>query len=399
MKNSPIEWTDHTLNFWWGCSKVSPACTHCYAETVAKLFGKRLFGQVPEWGAGKPRFERLAAARKEALALQQRAQSIRVIRGIPMIRSGSVQNVGEPVHGVFVGDFRIPLKKRETIVIPIAEWENATPYRQRVFVNSMSDWLDDEVPIEWLAFLLETIYLCPGLDFQLLTKRPENWGNRISDAMVYLDKEIPTAPSVEVALENPEKYTRTPTALWVAGWIEAIQPQRGLADIPPNIWIGTTVESQEWADKRIPHLLKIPAKVRFLSCEPLLGPIESLHPGDCGGWLQGVEWITQGQYRLYDAGIHWVICGGESGGSARPAHPNWFRSLRDQCAAAGVPFFFKQWGEWLPVDHLKEANQAAGKEQKTYKGQKLEDGTLMLRTGTDLAGAALDGHPCQSFPQ
>jgi len=96
MQNTNIQWTDHTLNFWWGCTKVSRACKHCYAETVAKVFGKRLFGTVPEWGAGKPRFERLEAARKEALKIQRQA-----------VKSGT---------------------------------------RPRVFVNSMSDWLDDEVP-------------------------------------------------------------------------------------------------------------------------------------------------------------------------------------------------------------------------------------------------------------
>lgn len=103
------------------------------------------------------------------------------------------------------------------------------------------------------------------------------------------------------------------------------------SETPPNIWIGTSVEDQ----KRIPALLRIPAKVRFLSCEPLLGPL-----GEIGEW----EEPDQGG-RYYIDGIHWVICGGESGPNARPMHPDWARSLRDQCKAADVPFFFKQWGE------------------------------------------------------
>jgi protein gp37 len=174
MQNTNIQWTAHTLNFWWGCTKVSRACKHCYAETVAKVFGKRLFGTVPQWGAGKPRFERLEAARKEALKIQRQA-----------VKSGT---------------------------------------RPRVFVNSMSDWLDDEVPVEWLAFLLKTLHLCPNVDFQLLTKRPENWYRRVS--------------LVEGEMAE--------------SWIDCIDmPERG--DIPENLWIGCTVEEQAAADARIPH--------------------------------------------------------------------------------------------------------------------------------------------------
>lgn len=369
MTTTKISWTDHTVNFWWGCTQVSPACKNCYASSMGPRFGPKLFGQPVLWGAGKPRFERLQAARKEALALNANAERCRIIRGIPMIRSGSVQSVGQPVHGIFVADVRIPLKKREPLVIPVAEWDNAPLYRPRVFVNSMSDWLDDEVPIDWLAHLLETLHLCPHLDFQLLTKRPENWEKRSLDAMLVLEK---TAPN------QSEPYQDDAACRWLEEW-------RG-GTSPANIWIGCTAENQEWADKRIPHLLKIPAKVRFLSCEPLLGPVN----------LGDYRHSSQGEFNL--DGIHWVITGGESGGPARPSHPDGFRSLRDQCASAGVPFFFKQWGEWLPVDHLRDANQTAGIAQKTYKGHKLADGTLMLRLGTASAGHLLDGTEHHAFP-
>lgn len=360
MQNTAIQWTDHTVNFWWGCTKVSRACQHCYAESVAKVFGKRLFGEVPQWGAGKPRFERLEKARAEALAIQKRAKRD---------QDGFAENAQEArKHGAFID-------------VP-------PPRRPRVFVNSMSDWLDDEVPLEWLAFLLETLAMCPNVDFQLLTKRPENWGVRVLAACLhmagYRDGEIsskgPTAPEMQGV-----------DAMWEWG-------KEGKA--PDNLWIGTTVEDHKAANTRIPHLLQIPAKVRFLSCEPLVGPID----------LAGMEYFTAklGKYpfnlpkehrsSVLDAGLHWVIAGGESGGKAVPSHPDWFRSLRDQCATARVPFFFKQWGEWLPVTHLRHAVPDTSL-WRSYKGHKFDDGILMLRVGVDTAGALLDGVPHLAFPQ
>ena len=322
MQNTNIQWTDHTLNFWWGCTKVSRACKHCYAETVAKVFGKRLFGTVPQWGAGKPRFERLEAARKEALKIQRQA-----------VKSGT---------------------------------------RPRVFVNSMSDWLDDEVPLEWLAFLLETLHLCPNVDFQLLTKRPENWGVRVLAACIhmagYRDGQISSKGPTEPEMQGVD-------AIWEWG-------KEGKA--PANLWIGCTVEDQAAADARIPHLLQIPAKVRFLSCEPLVGAV------DLRAFKKtGIDLID---------GIDWIIAGGESGGPAEPSHPDWFRSLRDQCGESCLPFFFKQWGEWLPVNQMRylDSNPSLA---RAYKGQKLDDGTLMLRVGVDTAGELLDGVQHHAFPQ
>lgn len=347
MKNSTIEWTDHTINFWWGCTKVSPACTHCYAESLAKVFGKPLFGAVPEWGSGKPRQERLKAARKEAFALNKRAEK--------------EQNKWE--------------SETKELLSRGSFHPNPRPQRPRVFVNSMSDWLDAEVPIEWLADLLETLYLCSNLDFQLLTKRPENWDSRLSKVLSHL---------ADSGLYNTEQHG------WISEWRHDVKT-------PPNLWIGTTVENQEWADKRMPHLLRIPAAVRFLSCEPLLGELD----------LSRMEYFTAklGKYPFnlppehrssVLVGIDWVITGGESGGHARPSHPNWFRSLRDQCAASEIPFFFKQWGEWISVDNAKDC--PSGRLDKKYKGHKFPDGTLALRIGTSHTGHLLDGIAHQAFP-
>lgn len=322
MKNTTIEWTDHTLNFWWGCTKVSPACQHCYAESVAKVFGKRLFGTVPLWGSGKPRYERLEAARKEALAMNKKAAHL-----------GS---------------------------------------RPRVFVNSMSDWLDDEVPLGWLAFLLETLSLCPNLDFQVLTKRPENWAPRVEGVL----KHIEGQPSWETApADAPECKLRN----FLADWFVLRTP-------PPNVWLGTTVENQEQANKRIPHLLEIPARRRFLSCEPLLGLVDIRHIR-----IADDQWFPLQH-------LHWVIAGGESGGAARPMHPEWLRSLRDQCAAAQVPFLFKQWGEWISVDNTRHCQSEAARLDKGYPGHTFPDGTLMLRLGDKHTGNNLDGQQHLNFP-
>ena len=195
----------------------------------------------------------------------------------------------------------------------------ANRHRRRVFSLSLGDWLDDEVPIEWLADMLDVIRLCPNLDFLLVTKRPENWRSRID-------------------------LVKTSNSLfeeWLIEWLySGGETLDGEMFYPPkNVWIGVSVENQDQAEKRIPELLKIPAEVRFLSCEPLLGPV------DIFDTMTGDLLYESGNE--YDPGsIDWVICGGESGHNSRPMHHTWSRSLRDQCRAAhdGVPFFMKQMG-------------------------------------------------------
>lgn len=141
----------------------------------------------------------------------------------------------------------------------------------------------------------------------------------------------------------------------------------------PNVWLGISAEDQPAADERIPLLLQCPAAVRFVSCEPLLGPISLGMLGTRENWRP-----------VYD-GIRWVIAGGESGPKARPMHPDWVRSLRDQCQEAGVPFFFKQWGEWLPhVDTVRE--ELPTKDQFT-------------RVGKKAAGRLIDGREWNECPE
>jgi protein gp37 len=189
----------------------------------------------------------------------------------------------------------------------------------RVFCASMADWLDPEVPAEWLADLLALVAETPHLTWMLLTKRPHLWRDRLAAAHVHA--------TGGMEYESAE-----------GSWIE-----RWLGGKPPaNVWVGTTVEDQRRADERVPALLDIPARVRFLSCEPLLGPV------DLTG-LNGVNDYLGDHYDREEEGIDWIIAGGESGHGARPMHPAWARSLRDQAQAAGVAFHFKQWGEHVPV--------------------------------------------------
>lgn len=185
--------------------------------------------------------------------------------------------------------------------------------RPKVFCASLADVFDAEIPADWRQDLWRLIASMRDLDWLLLTKRPEN-----------ITRMLPTG--------------------WGDGW--------------PNVWLGTTVENQKQANQRIPPLLDVPAARRFLSVEPMLGAIALRNLWNCYGWdedvradaLTGEWWTSRYQEEPYrtDAKIDWVICGGESGPGARPLDPEWVRSLRDQCLGAGVPFLFKQWGEWAP---------------------------------------------------
>lgn len=400
MKNTGIEWTDHTVNFWWGCTKVSPACAHCYAESVSKVFGKRIFGTVPQWGAGKPRAERLEAARREAVALNKQAAAGKW-RIIPSRLDSTTAWESQIAAGEFqIAELRswtteerlderfsrhgctpVHIGCARTAVLS-RDWDRATYYRPKVFLNSMSDWLDDEVPIEWLSYLLETIHLCPHLDFQLLTKRPQNWSDRLVKARAVIRNKCDGAAG----------QAKLASACWTM--LHAWQ-QNCIA--PNNVWIGTTVEHQEMADQRIPALLTIPAKVRFLSCEPLLGPVNLRCIGHYPQ-LDALSGTNMSDQCPALGKIHWVITGGESGGKARPSHPDWFRFLRDQCAAAGVPFFFKQWGEWIPVDNIKHCTSEKAKLDKGYAGHRHPDGSLAIRLGNDHTGRKLDGIKHSAFP-
>ncbi|WP_226779566.1 DUF5131 family protein [Oceaniglobus trochenteri] len=269
--NSKIEWTTHTFNPWWGCTKVSEACKHCYAEAWAKRVGQNVWGPKPE--------------RRQL----------------------------SDTH------WRQPLKWNR-------DAEGAAE-RPRVFCASMADVFEDReelVPLR--ARLFDLIEETPNLDWLLLTKRPQNVARM---------------------------------AKWQAEW-------------PDNVWLGTTVELQHRADELLPYLAAIPAKVRFISAEPLLGSL-AIEP-----WLETT--------------IDWVITGGESGPKARPASPEWFRSLHSQCMRTETAFHFKQWGDWAPGDGINMLLADRAKEARAA------DGTRMLRVGKKIAGRKLDGLEWDQLP-
>lgn len=302
-EKTKISWTDHTFNPWIGCKKVSEGCAHCYAAAQDRMrFSKTLGGAtkdnpVSHWGKGAPRYRTSADYWKEPVKWNREAAE-------------TVARIKADIGNT-------------------SEYQSVDYERPRVFCASLADWLDDEVPAEWLADLLELIHATPNLDWLLLTKRPENWWTRLMRAR-------DTLPLGD------------PTALAIGFWLTETTMQTP----PKNIWIGTTCENQSRAEDRIPHLLNIPARVRFLSCEPLLGPVNleamPLNPEDrmflywpltgahlCDGYNE--PRTLNGSQRL-----HWIIAGGESGPGHRAMNLDWLTSLASQCEAAGVPFFCKQ---------------------------------------------------------
>ncbi len=236
-----IQWTDHTFNPWWGCVKVSEGCKHCYADTFANRYGMKVWG---------PNAERRFFGEKH---------------------------------------WHEPEKWNR-------DAENAG-VRRRIFCASMADVFEDRNDLKGpRKRLVDLICRTKNLDWQLLTKRPENIMGMLVDAGLYAC----TGPNIPC-------------------------PQ-------PNIWLGTSVEDQKNADKRIPHLLNCSAVVKFLSCEPLLGPVD----------LSKYVW-THGDGCTGDA-IDWAIVGGESGPGARELHLPWVRSIIRQCDESGAACFVKQLG-------------------------------------------------------
>lgn len=240
-----IEWTDATVNFWWGCTKVGPGCDFCYAKTWSERFGESI------WGPGV-----------------QRRKIKSAVKLIYKLHNGASWWAAD----CYIGKFH----------------DNP---RRRVFVQSMSDLFDKEVPIEWFDEAWTAITACDALNVQIVTKR-----------ISFVEKRLSGKP-----------------------W-------------PQHAGLMISIVNQEEADRDIPRLIELKDRLGIpwigLSMEPLLAKVV-LRP----------EWLAR---------LDWIIVGGESGPNARPMHPDWARSLRDQCAEAGVPFLFKQWGEWAPVCEMSE---------------------------------------------
>lgn len=235
---------------------------------------------------------------------------------------------------------------------------------RRIFVNSMSDLFHEDVPDGFIAAVFAVAAAAPRHTFQILTKRPKRalrW---------FATMESATAAKLHECLKGAMGYEhpRRP-AINYAAW-----PL-------PNVWLGVSVEDQAAADERIPLLLQCPAAVRWISAEPLLGPV--------GLWP---EWLHTNE-NTGRVGLDWVVAGGESGPGARPMSPDWVRSLRNQCALAEVPFLFKQWGDWLPMLGQVEGVQVSGEKVTT------SDGWVMGRAGKKAAGRSLDGRLHDEYPE
>jgi protein gp37 len=344
-QKSSIEWTDATWNPIRGCTRVSEGCRHCYAETVANRF------------------------------------------------SGP----GLPYEGLTVlGKWNGTIKFVEEHLLDPLRWKAP----RRIFVNSMSDLFHPGVTDAMLDKIFAVMALCPQHTFQILTKRPERmleYFNRPDRSTFSKTVTNPCAWLVWVEatkiqacskrlIPGPFKWTEFAEIDTVAPW-----PLR-------NVWLGVSVEDQKTADARIPLLLQAPAAVRFISYEPALGPlnladVRSLEDKDwwftaleCGDiyWSDGD--ISDGPQH---SALDWIICGGESGPGARPMQSEWAQLVRDQCIAAGVAFFFKQWGEWLGA--MQDGVMNGGEVT-------LNCSDAPIRVGRKYAGNLLDGKVWQQFP-
>jgi protein gp37 len=241
---------------------------------------------------------------------------------------------------------------------------------RRIFVCDMGDLFHESVSNEWLSRVMTTILKCHQHTFQILTKRPERMAEwfKLYGGTNTLEK----CPGY-IAMPDGTKYVEYCAA----------RGSEQLKNWPlPNVWLGVSVENQVMADKRIPLLLDTPAAVRFVSAEPLLGPV------DFGEPIR--QWCRAHQLEDRTTSLDWIIAGGESGPHARPMHPDWPRAIRDWCQQRGVPFFFKQWGEFAPIGTIE-----AGK--RTFVGT-IMDGQMMLRYGKKLSGRLLDGKEWNEFP-
>lgn len=327
-----ISWADHTFNPWMGCTRISNgplgACAGCYAAVVVEdRFGRAEFGG-PGKGVGT-RARTSEANWKQPLAWDRKAAR-----------------------------------------------EGTRPF---VFCASLADVFDNAVPVEWRADLFRLIDATPHLCWLLLTKRPGN-----------------IVPLYEEARRINLDGTR---------WTSALPEDR--RRWPRNAAIGCTVVTQEEADRDVPKLLRAKAALgpafAFVSMEPLMGPVDltKLEVGRGSATFPGAPEVTTARLLLNGllgaasinlAGLDWVITGGETDqGShrARPSHPQWFRDLRDQCAAAGVPFHHKQNGEWVSVSEVEGPGAHFS----------FPDSSTVRRTGKKLAGRTIDGRVHDARPE
>jgi len=358
MGTTKIEWADAVWNPVTGCTKVSEGCRNCYAERVVKRFGERVHGldQVPSY----PDF--IGPGDAETRAFTDVAIH--------------PDRLDQPMH-----------------------WRKP----RRVFVCSMGDLFHENVPDEFIAAVFGVMAACPHHTFIVLTKRPNrmrgwfSWIASMGEATAH-KSDMQDGPiwTLQVAMICARDHGSAAAGCRVKWPL-------------PNVIGMVSAEDQGTADSRVALLMDSPFAVRGLSYEPALGPV------DVSRWLRPRQApLDDGYGGDHAPGWHsdmrrlgWVICGGESGPGARPMHPDWARSLRDQCAAAGVPFFFKQHGEWAPPWRAGEAlaesqNRGEASDRKPFcpgcAVHRWPDGSQSWRVGKKAAGRELDGRTHDEIP-
>lgn len=365
-ERSAISWTDATWNPVAGCSLKSPGCTSCYAMAMAR------------------RHELMSTAQGR---VSPYAGLTRIVNG----------------HPVWTGELRLV---EDALTLPL-RWRKP----RRIFVNSMSDLFHEAVPDAWIDRVFAVMALAPQHTFQVLTKRSARMRAYLSAARAH--------PVGMAALDQVfRSLHEDPRSTVGAGVILQGDIAHLKAWPLPNVWLGVSAEDQRRADERVPDLLATPAAVRFVSAEPLLGPV------DFRRWLL-IDWqcsycreFFTGRHKPFcpacgkegglsgshafngrhqpkrggwpidrGSGLDLIIVGGESGRGARPMHPQWARDIRDQCAAAGVAFHFKQWGEHLPVPVINEPHFSGGRAYQHPSGGWIAAGVREQR-GPTMRGAS-----------
>lgn len=356
--NSKIEWTDSTWNFFGGCRKVSEGCRHCYAIKDAHRL------------AGNPNTK----------------------------ISGKYRGTTTPAGDNWTG--RITFDK--SVLFKAFQWTQG----RRIFVNSMSDLFYEGVKDEWLDLAFTVMALNPQHTYQILTKRPERMRYYLEGLVMRGYESLVNTYFDEVAdfifrTGRGGERGNLRSSVRRGGWDYAFERDeydnhsyrlfyRG-PQILPNVHLGVSVEDHAAACRRIPQLWETPSAVRWLSCEPLLGPV------DITNWQLGLDW---------------VVAGGESGRDARPCHPDWARSLRDQCQTWGIPFFFKQWGSYQPVTPLYDERDDAAEngrgdlismDSSGYIWEQYQPNDpqtwLFEKIGKKSAGRLLDGRTWDEMPE
>ncbi|XUM25080.1 DUF5131 family protein (plasmid) [Bradyrhizobium oligotrophicum S58] len=299
---------------------------------------------------------------------------------------------GLPFKPGYLDDGTVELFLDDNILRQPLRWKRP----RMVFPCSMTDLFGRFVKDEWLDKIFAVMALTRQHTYQPLTKR--------SDRM-------------RVFLSREWAYESIYNAMGELGRSGATEPHPYRTAFPngmpwplPNVWLGVSTERQQEADARIPDLLATPAAVRFISAEPLLGPIDlaaidtGLHDGTrvvldaLAGLAHCAGEAVSGVFGQPDPQLDWVIAGGESGPHARPMHPDWARSLRDQCRAAGVPFFFKQWGEWACGCSSQHGNSWIDPAGNVHC-RPVPLGEPITRVGKKGAGRLLDGVAHNGMPE